>query len=133
MSNQNIDIVYCGNQKVFDGMLISLLSLIEHTKTPIRVHILTADFLEINTNYKNITQMQCNYLSKLIQEVNFDSCVIRHDVKSLFNKEFHSKLIDPHCTPYTLFRLLLDLIKEIPEKILYLDTDTIINNDINEL
>ena len=36
-------------------------------------------------------------------------------------------------TPYCFLRLFADLIPEIPEKILYLDTDTLIADDISEL
>jgi lipopolysaccharide biosynthesis glycosyltransferase len=132
MSNQVISIVYCGNQKVFDGILISLLSLAKCTVSALNIHILTADFLELNPNYVAITSNQCEYLKKQITKVNSKSNVIRHDVRALYDKKFITK-IDPHCTPYTLLRLLLDLIDDIPKKIIYLDTDTIINRDINNL
>ena len=38
-----------------------------------------------------------------------------------------------YCTPYTLLRLLADKIEEIPDKILYLDIDIMVGNDLTKL
>ena len=52
----------------------------------------------------------------------------------LYENEFgHGKNENAYCTPYTLLRLLADLVPEIPEKILYLDIDMMVAKDISEL
>ena len=56
------------------------------------------------------------------------------DVTDLYEQEFHQCVNETaYCTPYTLLRLLADLIPEIPDKLLYLDIDIMIANDINKL
>ena len=52
----------------------------------------------------------------------------------MYEKEFgHGKNENAYCTPYTLLRLMADLIPEIPDKILYLDIDMMAAKDISEL
>ena len=38
-----------------------------------------------------------------------------------------------YCTPYTLLRLLADLVDDMPDKLLYLDIDMMLAGDISEL
>ena len=44
-----------------------------------------------------------------------------------------SKNENAYCTPYTLLRLLADMVPEIPSKILYLDIDIMVGDDIAKL
>lgn len=58
----------------------------------------------------------------------------RLEVTGLYEREFRQCVNEgAYCTPYTLLRLLADLIPEIPDKILYLDMDIMIAGDIREL
>ena len=38
-----MNILYCGDEHMDDGMLISILSLLKHTKQPLHIYVLTAD------------------------------------------------------------------------------------------
>lgn len=129
-----INIVFCGNYKVFDGILINLLSLIKHTKAPLCVYVLTMDLKKYNKEFIPINIKQVNFLEKLLKEVNPNSKVIRIDLTEEFLKDYEdSYVIKSEFTPYALLRLYIDVIDKIPNKIIYLDTDTVINNDISEL
>ncbi len=129
-----INLMYCGNHKVFDGLLISLLSMTKYTKEPISVFVITMDLQELNPEYKPITQNQIAYLEKMIKEVNPNSLIKLFDITEIFLKETKdSPNLKNSYTPYTLARLYADKIPDLPDKILYLDTDTIMHGDISSV
>lgn len=52
----------------------------------------------------------------------------------LYEKEFANCANEnAYCTPYTLLRLLADLVQNMPSKLLYLDIDMMIGDDIVKL
>ena len=129
-----INIMFAGNYKVFDGMLIASLSILKHTKDPITAYILTMDLTEKNEVFKPINKKHIKYLNKIYKNVNPESEVKLLDITDLYKKEFENAVSDGgQYTPYTYLRLFADQIDELPNKILYLDTDVVANNDIKEL
>ena len=129
-----INLLYAGNEKVFDGLLISLLSITKHTKDPLNVYCLTMDLTDRDERFKPISEEQIKFIEKILKETNAESKIKLLDLKELFLKELgNSKNLGTHFTPYTMLRLLADEVKEIPDKVIYLDTDTVINSDINQL
>ena len=129
-----INLLFAGNNKVFDGMLIMLLSLTKHTKTPVNAFCLTMDLQDVNPKFIAISKKQADFLEKILKEGNSESKLTLIDLSDMFRNEMLDSVnLKSHFTPYTLLRLFADKIEQIPDKILYLDTDTIINNDINEL
>lgn len=129
-----MNLLLCGNKKVFDGALTELISITNKTKEPITCYIFTMDVSRINPEYTCIEDEQIEFLSKVVKSKNEDNKVIKIDVTDLYEKEFGKcKNEGAYCTPYTLLRLLADLIPEIPEKLLYLDIDMMANDDISKL
>lgn len=129
-----INILLCGNKKVFDGALTELISITNKTKEAINCYILTMDLKRKNSDYIAIDDMQIAFLENVIKTKNKDNCVKKIDVTKIYEKEFgYGKNEDAYCTPYTLLRLLIDLIPNMPNKILYLDIDMMANKDISEL
>lgn len=129
-----INILLCGNKKVFDGALSELISITNKTKEPICCYIFTMSITRLKPEYISITDEQVDFLNYVIKTKNKDNKVIKIDVSDIYDKEFNgSKNETAYCTPYTLLRLLADLIPEIPDKLLYLDIDMMANKDIKEL
>jgi len=129
-----MNIVYAGNKNVFDGLLISLLSLIESNADSLKVYVLTMNLLDLDENYVSIPQGDLDFIEIELRKVHPNSEIIRVDVEDLFRKKLgSSKNLTNRYTPYALLRLLLDEIAIIPDKVLYLDTDTVINKNISEL
>lgn len=129
-----MNLLLCGNKKVFDGALTELISITNKTKEPITCYIFTMDVSRINPEYTCIEDEQIEFLSKVVKSKNEDNRVIKIDVTDLYEKEFGKcKNEGAYCTPYTLLRLLADLIPEMPEKLLYLDIDMMANDDISKL
>ena len=132
-----INLLLCGNEKVFDGALSQLVSIINRTKFDINCYIFTMDATRLNENFKPITDQQVKFLDKVVKRKNISSSVKKVDVTDIYNKEFMgSKNETAYCTPYTLLRLLSDLVFEDIEnieKLLYLDIDIMVGGDIAKL
>lgn len=129
-----INILLCGNQKVFDGALTELISITNKTKETIKCYIFTMDVSRIKPEYTCITDEQIEFLNEVVKSKKEDNEVIKLDITNLYEKEFgNCKNETAYCTPYTLLRLLADLVPEMPDKILYLDIDMMAGDDISKL
>ena len=129
-----INLLLSGNSKVFDGALTELISITNKTKADVRCYIFTMDVTRINPEYTSITDEQIDFLNKVVKSKNKNNEVIKIDVTELYEQEFgNGKNENAYCTPYTLLRLLVDLVPNMPDKILYLDIDMMVNGDIEEL
>lgn len=129
-----INLLLCGNKKVFDGALTQLISIKNRTNEIIKCYILTMNLSRINSNYICIEDEQINLLNEVIKSKNKESEVIKIDVTDFYESEFHKCLNEnAYCTPYTLLRLFADLLPEIPDKLLYLDIDIMVSDDLKKL
>lgn len=129
-----INLLYAGNDKVFDGLLISLLSVVKHTKEEIKAFVFTMDMTELDPKYKPLNEKHRLFIEKEIKKVNPLNEIVLVDCKKEFIATMNKKEnINTAYTPYTLLRLISDKIEGIPDKVLYLDTDTVSNNSVEEL
>ncbi len=131
-----INILYCGNDKVFDGMLTSALSILKRSRLdePIRFFVFTMDVSHIKPEYLPVSDEQAEFLNRVVKEYNSENSVVKIDVTELYMKEFGgSPNEDAYCSPYTLIRLLADLLPDLPDKLLYLDADVMFNRDVHLL
>lgn len=129
-----VNILLCGNKKVFDGALTQLISMTNRTNEDITCFIYTMDVSRLNPDFIPITDEQVDFLDQVVKSKNANSKVIKVDVSDLYEKEFSNcKNENAYCTPYTLLRLLADLVPDMPEKLLYLDIDMMIGDDISKL
>lgn len=128
-----INLLFSGNEKVFDGVLSCMLSIFKRTKTkePFRIFVYTMDVTRMKPEYTAISEKMVTFLDKVAKQYNSNNSVIRVDVTALYEKEFaHCPNEDAYCSPYTLLRLLADEVPDMPDKILYLDVDILFNRDI---
>ena len=131
-----INILYCGNDKVFDGMLTSILSILKRSGLyePIKFFIFTMDVSHIKADYLPVSDEAVHFLDKVVKEYNNQNSVVKIDVTDIYIREFSGcPNEDAYCSPYTLIRLFADLIPAIPDKLLYLDADVIFNRDVHLL
>ena len=129
-----INILLCGNKKVFDGALTQLISMTNRTTEAITCYIFTMDLTRINIEYKSITDTQVKFLDKVVKSKNNKNQVIKIDVTDLYESEFKKCINEnAYCTPYTLLRLLADKVPDLPDKLLYLDIDIMIGDNIKRL
>ena len=130
-----INLLYSGNTKVYDGFMLSLLSAARNTKESLNVYILTASFVDMDPRFTPVTVEQAALLEKMIRPFNDESRVNLLDVRELFDQYMghHCINLKNGYTPYALLRLLMDIIPGLPDRILYLDADTIVTGDLKEL
>lgn len=131
-----INILFSGNEKVFDGILTCMLSIFKRTTTkePFTIYVYTMDVSHIKPAYTPISDGLINYLDSIAKSYQRENKVIKVDVTDIYMKEFaNCPNEQAYCSPYTLLRLFADIIDGMPDKILYLDVDIMFNNDIQKL
>ena len=131
-----MNILFSGNDNVFDGILTCLLSIFKRTKSkePFKVYILTMDVSRMKPEYIAIKDEKTAFLENIAKEYHPENEIIKIDVTGIYEQEFANCPNEQcYCSPYTLLRLFIDLIPEIPDKILYLDVDILFNQDIELL
>lgn len=131
-----VNILFCGNDKVFDGMLTCALSILRRSESrePYTFYIFTMDVSHIKETYLPVNERQLAFFERVIQGYNPENRAVRIDVTELYRREFGgSPNEDAYCSPYTLIRLLADLVEELPDRVLYLDVDVLFNRDIHLL
>ena len=131
-----INIMFCGNDKVFDGALTCALSIMKRStlSEPLNFYILTMDVSHIKPEYLPVSDEQIEFFDEVIKKYDPRNSVIKVDVTKLYMEEFAgSPNESAYCSPYTLIRLLADRACDLPDKILYLDIDVLFNRDVNLL
>ena len=131
-----INLLYCGNDKVFDGMLTGALSALMRSKPgePFVFHVFTMDASHIKPEYLPVSEKQIKFFEEVIKEYDPQNSCVLHDVGGYYAKEFGGCPNESaYCSPYTLLRLLADLVPGMPDKLLYLDADILFNRDIRLL
>jgi len=112
------DILYCGNDKVFDGVLTSSL---------------TMELTRVSPDYLPMTRRYADIIETALRRHNPDTHVKLYDVTALYEQHLKQNANEGcYCSPYTLLRLLADLLP-LPDKLLYLDADIMVCKDIGLL
>lgn len=131
-----MNILFSGNEKVFDGVLTCVLSILKRTEStdPFTFYIMTMNVSHLKPEYTAIGDKYIDFLNSVVKKYNKENKVIKLDVTDLYMKEFSSCPNEQcYCSPYTLLRLFIDMISEIQGKLLYLDIDIMFNRDISLL
>ncbi|MGP1508088.1 MAG: glycosyltransferase [Sphaerochaeta sp.] len=131
-----VNILFCGNSGVFNGILTAALSIMKRTqsKENFCFNIFTMDVSHLKENYVPVNESQRSFLEDTAKRYNKENIVKLFDVTDLYMKHFSGCPNEgAYCSPYTLIRLFADLIEEIPEKLLYLDADILFQHDVHLL
>ena len=131
-----INLLFCGNSGIFDGILTCLLSAVKRSpvQEPFTVWLYTMDVRHLNPGYTPIDEKSASFLESVLKEYHPDSRVRLVDVTDLYAEHFSGCPNETaYCSPYTLIRLFADLVDGMPDKLLYLDADVMFNRDIHLL
>ena len=131
-----VNILFCGNGYVFDGMLTCALSIMKRSDSeePYTFYVYTMDVSHLKPAYTPIDDGIIAYFDTVIKSYNKENRVIKIDVTDLYKKEFAGCPNEgAYCSPYTLIRLFADTVDGMPDKILYLDADIMFNRDVHLL
>jgi len=131
-----VNILFCGNDGVFDGFLTCALSILKRSssKEPFHFYIFTMALTEINEKYTALTDKQVELFERMLHDYNRDNLLTVIHVDDLYREHFAGCPNETaYCSPYTLIRLLADLVPDMPDKLLYLDADIFFNRDVHLL
>ncbi|MCM1404170.1 MAG: hypothetical protein NC133_01510 [Prevotella sp.] len=128
-----MNLLYSGNAKVFDGILSSVVSIIHFHDQPIHVDLLTMDLTNINPEFAPLTSAMCQAIEQVLQAKNPHSQCILHDVTAFYQPDHGKISVGERFTPYALLRLYATELTDLPDKLLYLDTDTLAHADLAPL
>lgn len=120
-----MNILYCGDKNILDGLIISVLSIVKNTKENVHFYVLTMSYKGKEKSYKPLSKKDINYLDKVVKKYNKNNFIKLIDVTDIVKDKLPLANIDTRFTPYCMLRLYADLIDEIPDKILYLDNDVV--------
>ena len=128
-----MNILYCGDNGISRGVLVSILSLLMRGKKENIYHIFIATI-----KYKNVvpfSKKTADFLDNLVKKYNKNSFVKLIDATEVFTKNLPKKNMNSYFTPCSMLRLYADKMPELKDltKILYLDYDVVARKDIEEL
>ena len=124
-----MNILYCGDNNIKDGLIISILSLIKHTNEELNVYVFTMKY----DKYKPLSKDVIKVLDKKLKEKNKNSKIELIDITNIVMNFLPTANLSTRFTPYCMLRLFADKVDNIPNKILYLDNDVVALKDFSEL
>lgn len=127
-----MNVLYCGDGNIADGVLISVLSLMETVKEKLDVSILTASVEYGGVCRPALGRDFAAFLERKMKERNSDNSVELYDITELFSAQPPAANMGTRFTPCCMLRLYADLVEEIPDRLLYLDNDVICRADPGE-
>ena len=125
-----MNILYCGDKNVEDGLIISVLSLLKNVRTNLNIYVLTIN--SKNWNIYGVTNKCIKILDSKVKLINKENTVKMVDITEIFEKEIPVQNMKTRFTPCCMLRLFADEIEELPDKILYLDNDVICRKDCQD-
>lgn len=128
-----MNILYCGDKNIADGLIISILSLMEHNSDALNVYVLTMDYRDGDRVCEPLPESLGDFLDKLLKEKNKDSSFTLIDATELFRAQEPSANMQTRFTPGCMLRLYADYVDALPSKILYLDNDVVCRKPIDGL
>lgn len=130
----SIQIVYSCNDAYFDGLYLSILSIVRRTKRSIDFYLMSCDCTHLDPEYKILSKNHENILRQLVQKYNMNNSFTVINCKNEYDKYVRGGVNEgSHYSPYCVFRLFLDLYPQFNKPVIYLDVDTMALKDIGEL
>ncbi len=127
-----MNVLYCGDKNISDGLMISILSLLRNVKVPLHIYILTMRLEIPSKTYEPLSHELTEFLDTIVKQENKLNSVRQIDVTDLFQKEMPAANLETRFTPCCMLRLYADQIDGLPDKILYLDNDVICRQDCTD-
>lgn len=134
-----INVAYCSDSQGYFGLEVSLYSLLTHTKN-INFYIFTMDYERQEgdqmAHYRGLTAWQKNKLIKIVKHLDANGSRITFiDMHDIYQELFVHGVneYDGHSSPYAPLRLCWDLKFPYLEHVLYLDCDTVIQQDLTPM
>ncbi|MCD7752198.1 MAG: hypothetical protein LUI10_10760 [Lachnospiraceae bacterium] len=123
-----INILYCGDRNIEDGLIISVLSLLRNVTEELNIMVMTLSYERILP----VTTETVQYLDRLVKEKNPANRVSLINATEQFLKQVPTANMETRFTPCCMLRLYADQIPGMPERVLYLDNDVVCRRDFSD-
>ena len=84
-----MNLLYCGDANILDGLIISILSILKNTKASLHIYVLTMRYKDEKKTYKPLSPSNIKVLDAIIKKKNKDNFITYLNNKSA--KKFLSK------------------------------------------
>ncbi len=126
-----MNVLYCGDKNIEDGLVISVLSLLKATTEPLNIFVMTMDLTLKTGRILPVSLETIRYLDNRLKKQNERSSVIRIDATELFRAAPPLANMETRFTPCCMLRLYADQVPDLPDRILYLDNDVVCRKDFS--
>lgn len=120
-----MNILYCGDRNIADGLMLSILSLLKHVDEQLNIYILTMRYTKEEKSIEPLSKELIAEIDSRVKLSNPENSVMLLDATELFAKEPPTANLETRFTPCCMLRLYADLLPQMPDKLLYLDYDVI--------
>lgn len=127
-----INIMYCGDNNIEDGLIISVLSLLRNAGEALTVFVLTLAMKIGEKDLSPVSQEIIDRLDVYMKERDPENSIRLIDMTEAFRREIPEANMETRFTPCCMLRLYADELPEIPSRILYLDNDVICRRPFGE-
>ncbi len=127
-----MNILYCGDKNIEEGLLISVLSLINNVREEICVYVMTMQIEYNGRAYAAVSDSTISFLDERVRAKFPLGFVKKLDVTEKFRAEVPEANMSTRFTPFCMLRLFADQFSELPDKLLYLDNDVVCRRDITD-
>ena len=100
-----MNILYCGDSNIADGLILSVISLLNNTAEQINVYILTASLETADRSFKPLPEKVVQLLDDYSKQVNSNNSVELIDITHRSNEERPHKNLETRFTPPCMLRL----------------------------
>lgn len=127
-----MNILYCGDRHIADGLVISVLSLLKHIPESLSIYVFTMDVTIGDSHVEPLPNAVIAQLDARVKKSNPKSFVKCIDLSEEFQRDIPYANLKTRFTPCCMLRLYADLVPDMPDKILYLDTDVVCRQDCSD-
>ena len=138
-----MNILYCGDEGIRRGLLVSILSLLKHNTGQLSIYIMTIKITTEEAKERGMRESAAvvplaketvSFLDKLVKEKNSASFVKLIEATEIFLENLPKKNMGSYFTPCSMLRLYMDKVPELRrlERVLYLDYDVVCRGKLDE-
>ncbi|MGI6211836.1 MAG: glycosyltransferase [Anaerovoracaceae bacterium] len=127
-----MNIMYCGDKNIEDGLIISVLSLLRNAGEPLDIRVLTLSLDLGKRKLEPVSQEVIDFLDDYLKRDDPENRIVRIDMSEPFSRELPKANMNTRFTPCCMLRLYADEVESIPDRILYLDNDVVCRKPLGE-
>jgi lipopolysaccharide biosynthesis glycosyltransferase len=127
-----MNIMYCGDKNIEDGLIISVLSLLSNAGAQLTVSVLTLSLETVERIIEPVSQEVIDRLDAYMKKHDPGNSIRLIDMTEAFQREIPEANMETRFTPCCMLRLYSDESPEIPSRILYLDNDVVCRRGFRE-